>query len=110
MDRRMPVMDGVEATRKIRTLPGGDEVKIVAVTASVFREQQQELFDAGIDDVLRKPYRFHEIYDCMARHLGLKYVYRETQALVVVHADSTEVGDDDLRNVLEDLDKIANTR
>jgi len=34
MDRRMPVMDGVEATRRIRELPGGKEVKIVAVTAS----------------------------------------------------------------------------
>jgi CheY-like chemotaxis protein/anti-sigma regulatory factor (Ser/Thr protein kinase) len=77
MDRRMPVMDGVEATRRIRRLPGGQDVKIVAVTASVFKEQQQELFDAGMDDLVRKPYRFNEIYDCMARHLGAKYVYRQ---------------------------------
>ncbi|MEJ2592018.1 MAG: response regulator, partial [Candidatus Thiodiazotropha sp.] len=77
MDRRMPVMDGLEATREIRRLPGGDKVKIVAVTASSFKEQQQEIIDAGLDDFLRKPYRFNEIYDCMARHLGLTYCYTD---------------------------------
>ncbi len=77
MDRRMPVMNGVEATRRIRQLPGGGDVPIVAVTASVFKEQQQELFDAGMNDLVRKPYRFNEIYDCLARHLGAKYVYRQ---------------------------------
>ncbi len=80
MDRRMPVMDGVEATRRIRQLPGGQEVPIIAVTASVFKEQQQELFDAGMNDLVRKPYRFSEIYDCLARHLGAKYVYRAAAA------------------------------
>ena len=70
MDRRMPVMDGVEATRRIRALPDGQAVKIVAVTASAFKEQRQEMLDAGMDDFVRKPYRFHEIYDCMAKQLG----------------------------------------
>jgi PAS domain S-box-containing protein len=76
MDRRMPVMDGMEAARAIRGLPGGGDVKIVAVTASVFKEQQQEMLDAGMDDFLRKPYRFSEVYDCLAKQLGLTYVYR----------------------------------
>ncbi len=78
MDRRMPLMDGVEATRRIRALPGGQAVKIVAVTASAFKEQRQELLDAGMDDCLRKPYRFHEIYGCVAKQLGVKYVYRDS--------------------------------
>ncbi len=77
MDRRMPVMNGVEATRRIRQLPGGKDVPIVAVTASVFKEQEQELFGAGMNGLVRKPYRFGEIYDCLARHLGVKYVYRQ---------------------------------
>jgi CheY-like chemotaxis protein len=76
MDRRMPVMDGVEATRRIRRLPDGQAVKIVAVTASVFMEQQQEMLDAGMDAFVRKPYRLDEIYECMARQLGLKYLYQ----------------------------------
>ena len=75
MDRRMPVMDGEEATRRIRHLPGGDQVKIVAVTASAFREQEQEMMAAGMDDFVRKPYHFDEIYDCLARQLGISYLY-----------------------------------
>ncbi|MFY9260764.1 MAG: ATP-binding protein [Gallionella sp.] len=78
MDRRMPVMNGLEATRRIRALPGGDAVKIVAVTASVLTEQHDEILAAGIDAVIRKPYRPHEIYDCLAQYLGVKYHYADT--------------------------------
>lgn len=76
MDLRMPVMDGAEATRRIRQLPGGDKVKIVAVTASVFKEGQQEMLAAGMDDFVHKPYRFDEIYDCLAQQLDVKYIYK----------------------------------
>jgi CheY-like chemotaxis protein len=57
MDRRMPVMDGLEATRRIRALPGGEAVKIVALTASVFAEQRGEMLAAGMDDILHKPFQ-----------------------------------------------------
>jgi PAS domain S-box-containing protein len=74
MDQRMPVMDGMEATRAIRQLPGGQEVKIIAVTASAFKEQRDEMLKAGMDAFVRKPYRFEEIYDCLSGQLGLNYV------------------------------------
>ena len=75
MDQRMPVMDGIEATQRLRRLPEGQTVKIVAVTASAFKEQQQEMLDAGMDDFVRKPYRFDEIYDCLTRQLGIEFIY-----------------------------------
>ena len=75
MDRRMPVMGGVEATRRIRKLPGGDKVKIVAVTASVFKEQRPELMEAGMDDFISKPYAFNEIYESLSKHLGIRFLY-----------------------------------
>jgi len=74
MDSRMPVMGGIEASRRIRQLPGGKEVKIVAVTASIFMEQREELLRAGMDDFIRKPYRFNDIYDSLSRLLGVQYV------------------------------------
>lgn len=77
MDRRMPVMDGLEATRRIRALPDGKEVKIVAVTASVFSDQRNEVLEVGMDDFVRKPFRASEIYDCMSKYLGVQYVYEE---------------------------------
>jgi signal transduction histidine kinase/CheY-like chemotaxis protein len=73
MDRRMPVLDGLEATRRIRALDGGREVKIVALTASVFAEQRGEMLAAGMDDILHKPFRPKAIFDCLARHLDLRY-------------------------------------
>lgn len=79
MDRRMPVMNGVEAAKAIRQLPGGKEVKIVAVTASAFMEQRNEMLSAGVDDILRKPYRANEIYNCLARQLGLEFIHEGGQ-------------------------------
>jgi PAS domain S-box-containing protein len=80
MDRRMPVMDGIKATQRIRELTGGRDVKIVAVTASAFTEQRDEMLKAGMDDFVRKPYRFNEIYECMNKQLGIQYSYASMQA------------------------------
>ena len=76
MDGGMPVLDGAEATRHIRKLPGGDRVKIVGLSACDSREERQQLLDAGMDDFVREPYRVDEIYEYLAKHLGLKYLYR----------------------------------
>jgi signal transduction histidine kinase/CheY-like chemotaxis protein len=78
MDMRMPVMDGLEATQRIRALPGGREVKIMALTASTFKEERDKVISAGLDDFIAKPYRADEIFDCLVRHLGLVLVYAET--------------------------------
>jgi signal transduction histidine kinase/DNA-binding response OmpR family regulator len=75
MDLRLPVLSGIEAARCIREMEGGREVKIVAVTASAFDSQRDDVLAAGFDGFLRKPYRPMEIFDCMARHLGVQYVY-----------------------------------
>jgi CheY-like chemotaxis protein len=74
MDVRLRVMGGLEAARRIRELEGGRDVKIVAVTASAFASQRDEVLAAGFNDFLRKPYRPEEIFDCMARHLGVRFL------------------------------------
>jgi PAS domain S-box-containing protein len=75
MDMRMPVMDGYEAVRQIRQCSGGDTVPIIAITASAFREQRQEILAAGCDDMLIKPFQAHEIFEAMGRLLDIEYIY-----------------------------------
>jgi signal transduction histidine kinase/CheY-like chemotaxis protein len=84
MDWRMPVMDGLEATRRIRALEGGRDVKIVALTASAFKEDREQILTSGVDDFLFKPIRFGEIYDCLARQLGVKFVSDESPTSVTI--------------------------
>ena len=50
MDLGLPRMDGWEATRRIRELPGGKEVRIVALTARVDRRDYERAVDVGCDD------------------------------------------------------------
>lgn len=91
MDRRMPVMDGLEATRRIRALAGGKDVKIAAVTASAFADQREEMLAAGMDDFVRKPYRPTEIFDCIERQLGVNFVREQTAHAEVDSAVSSSL-------------------
>ena len=109
MDRRMPVMDGLEATRRIKAMEGGKETIIVALTASVLMEQLNEVLNAGSDDFVRKPYNPDEIYDCIAKHLNMRYVYEEESELINQQTLS-ELGLKDLQGLPDEwLDEFLTT-
>ncbi len=75
MDMRMPVMDGYEATRRIKATTSGMAAIIIALTASALEEDKAVILSEGCDDYLRKPFREAELFEAAARHLGVRYVY-----------------------------------
>ncbi len=79
MDMRMPIMDGYEATKYIKSTTKGNATAIIAVTASLLEEEKAIVLSAGCDDFLRKPFTEYRIFDVLAKHLGVKYIYAETQ-------------------------------
>ncbi len=103
MDMAMPVMDGYEATRRIRaeeTKPSASSldseeglsedqfkikhstlkikrVPIIALTAVAFAEEQDKMLVAGCDDIVRKPLRESDLFEAMHKYLGVHYIYED---------------------------------
>jgi signal transduction histidine kinase/ligand-binding sensor domain-containing protein/CheY-like chemotaxis protein len=102
MDVRMPVMDGLEATRRIReaelrgplsSVPGplpegaggegqrtkdkGQRTRIIALTASAFDHDRENILSAGCDDFLTKPFLAEAAFRKMVEHLGVRFLYEE---------------------------------
>ncbi len=73
----MPVMDGYEATKQIKAHLKGQATVIIALTASAFDEEQAVILSAGCDDFVRKPFREEELWEKMAKYLGVRYVYEQ---------------------------------
>ncbi len=83
MDMRMPVMDGYEATKHIKSTTKGHATAVIALTASVLEEEKAIVLSAGCDDFLRKPFSEHNIFDILTKHLGIKYIFAETNSPIL---------------------------
>ncbi|NJK28732.1 MAG: GAF domain-containing protein [Acaryochloris sp. RU_4_1] len=108
MDWQMPIMDGYHTTQQIRQLEGqtqsfqlstqgglltspspnldtaNSRVKtiILALTANVFEEVQQNCQDAGCDDFIGKPFQLNILLETIATHLGVRYIYEPPQQMI----------------------------
>ncbi len=78
MDLHMPGLDGHSAIRKIRSLPHGDEVRIIAVTAFAVEDIRVQCLNLGADEFLAKPFRQSELFEKIRQMTGIRYIYAET--------------------------------
>ena len=69
MDVQMPVMDGLAATAIIRSMPGGESVPILAMTANAFEEDRRKCIEAGMNDHLVKPMEPEILYQYLTKWL-----------------------------------------
>ena len=84
MDLQMPVMDGIEASRRIRTWEnGGYHTFIVALTASYLPEKGQTLFEAGIDNYISKPFEMEQIQRLLKYGFQFRLSNRSDESVTV---------------------------
>ena len=67
MDIRMPIMNGIQATEKIRTI--APHLPIIAVTANAFLIEQQQALAAGCNDIISKPYTFEKLSETISKYI-----------------------------------------
>jgi signal transduction histidine kinase/CheY-like chemotaxis protein len=81
MDLQMPVLDGYEATRRIKRSAGGSETVVIALTATVLEESRRAILAAGAADLLGKPMEERRLFDQMHQHLGVHFLYEDEPAV-----------------------------
>lgn len=72
MDMSLPVMDGWEATRRIKGSPDTSHIPVIALTAHALAEDRQKCFDAGCDEYESKPIKFPELIAKINGILGIQ--------------------------------------
>ena len=70
MDTQMPGMDGLETTRRIRSMPGGGRIPIIALTANAFADDKARCMAAGMSDFVAKPVNPEVLYSILLKWLA----------------------------------------
>ena len=70
MDIHMPIMDGIEAVRRIRTNPRFHEIPVIAMTAAAMKSDRDEALAAGMNDYLTKPFSATQLVEILHQHVS----------------------------------------
>ncbi|MBK8160353.1 MAG: response regulator [Rhodospirillaceae bacterium] len=86
MDMRMPELDGLEATRRIRELGGApSRVPIIALTANATQEDRRQCLEAGMNDFMAKPIDANDLIQKIALHARVRLIEEEARATAAEH-------------------------
>ena len=95
MDCQMPVLDGLEATRRIRKLELEDKTRepvyIIAMTANTQEDDRAACIEAGMDDFVSKPVQLKELQIALQKSLGIEIKEEETSESEIPLLDTTQL-------------------
>ena len=128
MDRRMPFIDGDEATKVIRSLPHGSETIIVMVTANAFVSDQEKIQELEVNESIIKPYNSQDIYRVIKKYFKVEFIYQDDNSseqskfsldifrshlsmidkviLEELHAQTVLLNEDDMHDVMERVKEV----
>ncbi len=99
MDVQMPVMDGLEATSKIRLSSNIKQPHIVAMTAHAMQGDREDCIAAGMDDYLSKPICKHDLSAAIQRYLSVAQVREVAEPALMVAEDAEVLPTLDIQNL-----------
>jgi len=104
MDLRMPVMRGEDALKMIQDEFGKDQIKIIAITASVLDRKREDYLSMGFHDFISKPFKEEAVFDCLNNFLDVEFVYDDSE---ISESESSSLDELDLTqfSISEDLYK-----
>ncbi|MFZ4523760.1 MAG: response regulator, partial [Bacteroidales bacterium] len=105
MDMRMPVMDGYEATHRIKATEKGKQTPVIAVTASAPEDEKNQTFAPLIQGYVRKPFHENELFAAIGKALGIGYIYEEekTTGTPSAYLDNTALVEESIAQLPEEL-------
>jgi signal transduction histidine kinase len=105
MDNRMPVMDGTEATRIIKSEFSSDQVKVVTITAGVLTHQGKSNAEPDADGFISKPFQVEKLFECIKELLKIEFEYEEQEKSKCPEIDLSKISISE--NLYESLKNAA---
>ena len=78
MDLRMPGLNGDDATIRMKSTEQGRNTIVIILSASILEEEKAQVYAAGCDDFMLKPFHEHDLFELLKNHLGARFLYAES--------------------------------
>ena len=82
---RMPVMNGYQATKQIKSTIKGKKTFVIAVTASTLPDEIALVLSTGCEDYVRKPFEENSIFEILEKYLGVSFIYQENPIIATTN-------------------------